>query len=309
VNRIVVAGSLNMDLVGVASRIPSPGETMMGREFFQATGGKGGNQAYAASRLGGSAAMLGRVGSDDYGRILKANLEAAGCDASQVKALPGPSGVALILVDDGGQNSILVAPGANALYAAADFAEDARALVGAGLLLLQLEIPIETVIAAATAGRRAGARVILDPAPAPRALPAELCRQVDILTPNEVEAAQLVGAGAERLSLEGAEAIAARLLSTGVGAVIIKLGPQGCLVADGQTMFRIAAPAVDAVDTTAAGDVFNGALAVALAEQAALPDACHFAVHAAALSVTRIGAQPSMPFRDEVELWMAGAFA
>ena len=308
-DRIVVAGSLNMDLVGVASRIPSPGETVMGREFFQAPGGKGANQAYAAARLGGSASMLGRVGDDDYGRILKANLEGAGCDASQVRAVPGSSGVALISIDDAGQNSILVAPGANALYAAADFEQDAQALVGAGLLLLQLEIPIETVMAAASAGRRAGARVILDPAPAPKALPAELCRNVDILTPNEVEAAQFTGGAAERLSLADAEAIAVRLLSTGVGAVIIKLGPQGCLVADGGTMWRLGAPAVDVVDTTAAGDVFNGALAVALAEHAALPDACRFAVHAAALSVTRIGAQPSMPFRHEVDGWMSEALA
>ena len=308
-NRIVVAGSLNMDLVGVAARIPSPGETVLGREFFQAAGGKGGNQAYAAARLGGSASMLGRVGSDDYGRVLRANLEAAGCDASQVKAAPGSSGVGLILVDDAGQNSILVAPGANTLYTAAEFEEDAQALAGAGLLLLQLEIPIETVTAAAAAGRRAGAKVILDPAPAPQGLSAELCRLVDILTPNEVEAAQLAGVVAERLSLAEAETIAIRLLATGVGAVIVKLGPQGCLVADGRSMSRIAAPAVEAVDTTAAGDVFNGALAVALAEQAALADACRFAVHAAALSVTRIGAQPSMPLRDEVDRWMSGALA
>ena len=306
-NRIVVAGSLNMDLVGMASRIPSPGETVMGREFFQAPGGKGGNQAYAAARLGGSASMLGRVGSDDFGRILRANLEAAGCDASQVGTAPGSSGVALISIDDAGQNSILVAPGANALYAPADFAQDAHVLAGAGLLLLQLEIPIETVIAAAAAGRRAGARVILDPAPAPGSLPADLCRHVDILTPNEVEAAQLAGAAAERLSLDDAEAIAARLLSTGVGAVIVKLGPKGCLLADGLAMTRVAAPAVDAVDTTAAGDVFNGALAVALAEGAALANACRFAVHAAALSVTRMGAQPSMPLRDEVDAWMMRA--
>jgi len=308
-SRIVVAGSLNMDLVAVASRIPSPGETVLGREFFQAPGGKGGNQAHAAARLGGSAAMLGRVGSDDLGRILKANLQAAGCDVSQVKATPGSSGVALISIDDAGQNSILVAPGANALYAPADFEEDAHVLVGAGLLLLQLEIPIETVTAAAAAGRRAGAKVILDPAPAPEALPAVLCRHVDILTPNEVEAAQLLGLEAERLSLAEAEALAARLLATGVGAVIVKLGPQGCLVADGGRMSQVAAPAVDAVDTTAAGDVFNGALAVALAEQATLAEACRFAVHAAALSVTRIGAQPSMPVRDEVDRWMSGPLA
>jgi ribokinase len=304
-NRIVVAGSLNMDLVGVAPRIPSPGETVLGREFFQAPGGKGGNQAYAAARLGGSATMLGRVGGDEFGRMLKANLEAAGCDVSGVKAAPGASGVGLISIDDAGQNAILVAPGANALYGPADFELDAQALAGAGLLLLQLEIPMETVVAAATAGKRAGLRVILDPAPAPQALPAALCRNVDILTPNEVEAAQLVGVAADRLTLADAQDIAGRLLSTGVGSVIIKLGPQGCLLADGRTLSRIAAPTVEAIDTTAAGDVFNGALAVALAEGAELADACHFAVRAAALSVTRAGAQPSMPLRNEVDGWMS----
>jgi ribokinase len=303
VNKIVVIGSLNMDLVGVAPRIPAPGETVIGRDFFQVAGGKGANQAYAASMLGGSVAMLGRVGTDDYGQFLRAGLKAAGCDVSLVRAVEGPSGIALILVSDAGENSILVAPGANGKYALVDFEADADGLTGAALVLLQLETPLETVTAAALAARRAGARVILDPAPAPDGLPDDLLRSVDILTPNEVEAAQLAGQGARDLSLDDAEAIARRLLARGVGAAIIKLGARGCLLAEGESMSRIPAPPVNAIDTTAAGDVFNGALAVALSEGALLEEACRFAVRAAALSVTRMGAQSSMPRRDDIDRW------
>jgi ribokinase len=181
---------------------------------------------------------------------------------------------------------------------------DASVLSDAALLLLQLETPIETVTAAAGMARSFGAKVILDPAPAPSALPGELCRNVDVLTPNELEAARLLGSPALRLSPSHAQTMADALLASGVGAVIIKLGAQGCLLAQGKSNELIAAPSVDVVDTTAAGDVFNAALAVAMSEHASLPDACRFAVHAAALSVTRLGAQPSMPRRADVDQWM-----
>ncbi len=303
--KIVVVGSLNVDLVGVAEHLPAPGETVQGSNFFQAPGGKGANQAYAASLLGGTVTMLGRVGDDEHGRYLRAGLLAGGCDVSHVKAVDGPSGVALILLSETGQNSILVAPGANGRYLPADLEADAGVLSDAALLLLQLETPIETVTAAAGMARNFGARVILDPAPAPSALPTALCRNVDVLTPNELEAARLLGSPALRLSPSDARDMANALLASGVGAVIIKLGAQGCLLAQGKSTELIAAPSVDVVDTTAAGDVFNAALAVAMSEHASLPDACRFAVHAAALSVTRLGAQPSMPRRAEVDRWIS----
>ena len=298
--RIVVIGSLNMDIVAVASRLPLPGETLLGVQYLNEPGGKGANQAYAASKLGGKVAMLGRVGTDDHGKKMRANLEAVGCNTGGLQTIAGNSGVAVIFVAQSGQNSIVVVPGANEQYLPEDLLADAHSLAGAELVLLQLETPMETVIAAARAAKSHDARVILDPAPAPRRLSLELLRNVDILTPNETEAAQLVGAPAKTLSAEQARDIGRQLRSSGPKAVIMKLGAQGCLLIEGESITGIAAPVVEAVDTTAAGDVFNGSLAVACSEGASLLDACRFATRAAAISITRLGAQRSMPSRSEV---------
>jgi len=299
--KIVVVGSLNMDVVAVASRLPIAGETLIGSQYLNEPGGKGANQAYAAGKLGGDVAMLGRVGTDDHGKRMRANLQAVGCDVENVKAVEGNSGVAVIFVAESGQNSIVVVPGANHRYLRSDFQADVRSLTGAHFILLQLETPMETVVATSWAARRSGARVILDPAPAPESLPSELLRNVDILTPNEIEATQLVGATVRNLSQDEAWDVARLLQKSGPKTVIIKLGAHGCLVADGDVSTVVPAPLVQAVDTTAAGDVFNAALAVACSEGATLVEACRFAVHAAALSVTRFGAQRSVPSRAELD--------
>jgi ribokinase len=298
--KIVVIGSLNMDIVAVAARLPLAGETISGIQYLNEPGGKGANQAYAASRLGGDVAMLGRVGTDDHGKHMRANLEAMGCDVGGLQSIEGHSGVAVILVAQSGQNSIVVVPGANQRYLASDVRTDAHFLSGAHFVLLQLETPMETVVAAAHAAKSVGARVILDPAPAPKDFSQELLRNVDILTPNETEAAQLAGASGTTLSLEQARDIGRQLQSSGPKIVIMKLGAQGCLLMEREVVTAIPAPMVKAVDTTAAGDVFNGALAVACSEGASLLEACRFATCAAALSVTRLGAQRSMPSRSEV---------
>jgi ribokinase len=299
--RIVVVGSLNMDLVAVAPRIPVAGETITGSHFFTAPGGKGANQAYAAAKLGGETAMLGRVGGDDFGRAMRGNLASVGCDVAGVRTVEGPSGVALIFVAENGANSIVIAPGANHQFAAGEIDGDESLFEGCQVMLLQLEIPIEAVTAAALYAKKRGARVILDPAPAPRReLSMELIHAVDILTPNESEAAMLAGLAPGPLTVDQAGAIARTLQAKGTHTVILKLGEQGCLLADGETQQLIRAPKVKAIDTTAAGDVFNAALAVALSEGKDLAAACDFAVRAGAVSVTRMGAQSSAPGRGEV---------
>jgi ribokinase len=298
--KIVVIGSLNMDLIAVTPRLPLAGETILGSRYLNEPGGKGANQAFAAAKLGGSVAMLGRIGTDDHGKRMRANLDAVRCDVRGIQEIEGSSGIAMILVTDSGQNSIVVVPGANHQYLPVHLHADSKYLAGAEFALLQLEIPLETVMAAAQAAKREGARVILDPAPAPDNLPLELIRHVDVLTPNETEAAQLVGSPPASLSEEEARAIVRRLQGLGAKTVIIKLGARGCLLADGKVVNAIAAPTVAVVDTTAAGDVFNAAFAVSCSEGASLIDACRFAVQAAALSVTRLGAQRSMPSRAEV---------
>jgi ribokinase len=289
--RIVVVGSLNIDLVAIAPRIPVAGETILGSHFFTAPGGKGANQAYAAAKLNGETAMLGCVGDDDFGRSMRKNLSDVGCNVDGVRQVDGPSGVALIFVSEKGENCIVVAPGANDKLQPHDIV-----LGDCSVMLLQLETPIETVIAAARYARERGATVILDPAPAPTGgLPRELLQAVDILTPNETEAAMLAG-----MTTGDPMAVSERLKSLGPRTLILKLGEQGCLLVDGGQTHRIAAPKVRAIDTTAAGDVFNGALAVALSEGLSLKQGCEFAVRAAAISVTRLGAQSSAPTRSEV---------
>jgi ribokinase len=300
---IIVLGSLNMDIAALGPRLPQPGETVMGSHFHTAPGGKGANQAYAAAKLGGvgSTAMLGRVGDDEFGRQMIANLVSVGCGVEGVRKLQGASGVALILIAESGQNSIVVVPGANDRFSAADIAVDAQLLRGARYALLQLEVPLPTTIAAARTARAAGLEVILDPAPAPEYLPPELLQSVTVLTPNETEAALLVARKAAEVSVDEARTIAAELQSRGVRHVIVKLGAKGCLLLEGDTATHVPAPMVKAVDTTGAGDNFNAAFAVACSEGASRLDACQFAVHAAAISVTRMGCQASVPSRTELD--------
>lgn len=305
--KIVVIGSLNMDLVGCAPRIPVVGETIVGSKYFTEPGGKGANQAYAAAVLGGRVAMLGRVGSDGFGREMRANLEKAGCDVSGLLTIEGAtSGIALIFVADTGQNSIIIVPGANDLYSPTDVDAGQEYLKGAALVLLQLENPLPTVLAAARAGRRAGARVILDPAPA-RPVPEELFELCDIITPNETEAAILAGLPPGGLNPEQAVAIARKLQGRKAKTVIVKLGEQGCMIVEGEKTQLVRAPKVKAVDTTAAGDVFNAGLAVALSEGLNLAAACAFANRSASLSVTKLGTQIATPSRADVDAFVGEA--
>ena len=297
---IVVIGSLNVDLVALVPRVPHHGETLLGTRYFTAYGGKGANQAYAAAKLGGEVAMLGRVGSDEYGRQMCVNLQSVGCDVTGIKSVEGSSGVAMIFVAETGQNCIVVVPGANHRYLPSDLIGDDALLTHARFVMLQLEVPVETVLAAAGRARAHGAQVIFDPAPALPDLPPDLLKQIDLITPNESEAAQLIGLPPGDLTLDDAESIARKIQAMGTQSVIIKMGAQGCLLADGPMISRIPAPQVKAIDTTAAGDIFNATLAVARSEGATILNACEFAAHAAALSVTRYGAQESAPSRDEL---------
>jgi ribokinase len=295
---VLVFGSINMDLVVRTSRFPLPGETLSGSDFYTAPGGKGANQAVAAGRLEAPVGMVGRVGGDVFGQALLDSLKRNGVDTNSVQVDPSqPSGVAVITVDDAAENHILIVAGANGQVGAGDVERLEAALDGATHLLLQFEVPMEAVTAAAQAARRKGVAVILDPAPA-RLVPAELFSLVDIITPNESEAAQLVGFPVD--SQDAARRAASELLRRGVRQVVIKMGRRGAFWTDGQQQHFFPAYKVTAVDTTAAGDAFNGALAAALDEGQSMPDALQWAMAAGALSTTRPGAQPSMAGRDEV---------
>ena len=300
---LVVVGSLNMDFVVSVDHLPAPGETVLGRDFQMIPGGKGANQACAAGKLaaGGLAVrMIGRVGYDVFADHLKASLSAAGVDVSSVHAARSqPTGVALIWVDRAGQNSIVVASGANSALAASDVEAMRSVFRGASHALFQLESPLDTVAAALALAREEGLATILDPAPA-RPLARALLQQVDILTPNESEALLLLGRPPARVSVDEAPPLAAALLELGPRAVILKLGDQGCFYSDGRTSIHEPAFKVQVRDTTAAGDTFNAALAVALAESLPIHNALRFANKAAAISVTRLGAQSSAPSRSEM---------
>ncbi|MGA3025040.1 MAG: ribokinase [Bryobacteraceae bacterium] len=305
---IVVIGSLNMDFVLAVNRLPLPGETILGRGFRVIPGGKGANQAYAAAKLAGGGTvvrMLGRIGADSFGNALKANLASVGVDVSSVLETDSEAtGVACIHVDDAGQNSITVAPGANGALSAGDIDSQRWALAGARCVLLQLEIPMETVAEGLREARRMGATCILDPAPA-RALSREILQLVDIATPNESEACVLAGVPPNRVNAADAVALGHRIRELGVRSVVVKLGDQGCVCCGPDRTFASPPFPVRAVDSTAAGDTFNAALAVSLAEGAEMEDALRFANVAAAISVTRAGAQTSAPARAEVESLLA----
>lgn len=304
---VVVAGSLNMDFVVRVPHLPAPGETVIGGDFRMIPGGKGANQACAAGRLGGGGVavrMAGRVGYDLFGDHLKASLAAAGVDVAAVCATKAaPTGVALIWVDPAGQNSIVVASGANREMLAADIEALRRTVRGARFVLFQLETPLDTVAAGLAMAREEGAQTILDPAPA-QPLSREVLAEVDVLTPNESEALLLLGRPPARVAMVGAPALAAALRETGARAVVLKLGDQGCFFDDGRLRMHVPAFSVDVVDSTAAGDVFNAGLAVALAEGRPVEKALEFASAAAAISVTRAGAQASIPTRDEVDRFL-----
>jgi ribokinase len=298
---IVVFGSINMDLVSRTPRLPVPGETLRGSDFFTAPGGKGANQAVACARLGASVAMIGRVGEDVFGAALRDGLRKFGVDVGSVISTPGPSGVAVIAVDERGENSIVIIPGANDQVGIDDLERLEAALHGADHLLLQLEIPLEAVTAATRLARTRKVHTIVDPAPASR-LPEEFHTLIDVITPNETEAAALVGFTVNDPASAGQ---AARiLLKRGVKQVVIKMGERGAYFHDGTAGEMIPGFHIEAVDTTAAGDAFNGALAVALGKGLGLPDAVRFANAAGALAATRLGAQACMPTAAEVEKFL-----
>jgi ribokinase len=249
--------------------------------------------------------MLGRVGADSFGNALKANLAGVGVDVSTVLDTESEAtGVACIHVDAAGQNSITVAPGANGVLSAGDIQSQRRALAGARCVLLQLEVPMEAVAEGLREARRVGAMCILDPAPA-RVLPREILELVDIATPNENEACVLAGVPSGRVTLTDAAALGNKIRELGVRSVVLKLGDQGCVYCGPDRTFATPPFAVRAVDSTAAGDTFNAALAVSLAEGSKMEDALRFANAAAAISVTRAGAQTSAPSRAEVESLLA----
>ena len=302
--KVVVVGSTNTDMVVKAARIPEPGETILGGRFLMNPGGKGANQAVAAARLGGEVAFVAKVGDDLFGREAKALFAKEGIRTDYVLTdAEEPSGVALIMVDAKGENCISVASGANGTLSAADIAVARGAIENAGVLLMQLETPVETVLCAAQWAAAKGVPVILNPAPACE-LPDALLACLSLITPNETEAELLTGVKvtSEATAARAAEALCAK----GVRRVVITLGAKGAFVyADGQGT-RVPAVKVAAIDTTAAGDVFNGALAVALTEDRPLAEAVSFAAQAAAISVTRMGAQASAPYRDEISTGVFG---
>jgi ribokinase len=292
-----------MDLVTRASRLPKGGETLIGESFSVVSGGKGANQAVAAARLGAQVSMIGCVGRDAYGDALRAALLAEQIDCQAVSTVDGSSGVALIVVDDNSQNSIVIVPGANGALTADQLKRFDPVLQAADLLICQLEVPDATVGHALKRGRELGKIVILNPAPASRALPAHWYGSIDYLIPNESEAAALSGVAVD--SLDTAQAAATKLIAMGAGKVIITLGAQGSLFADGNSFQHFPAPSVQAVDTTAAGDTFVGGFAAALAAGKGEAEAIRFGQVAAALSVTRAGAQPSIPALSDVQAFQA----
>ena len=299
--QILVVGSSNTDMVIKAAHLPRPGETILGGTFFMNPGGKGANQAVAIARLGGPVTFICKTGSDIFGHQSQQLFEEEGINTSYVFSDSGnPSGVALITVDEKAENCIVVASGANANLLPSDLEKAEEAIERADLVLMQLEVPMETVCFVADIAWQKGKKVILNPAPA-HPLPADLLRHLYLITPNETEAEMITGV---KITDESSAGEAARALSgMGVQNVIITLGSKGALIYSNGKAEMVPALKVEAVDTTAAGDVFNGALTVALSEGRSLKEAARFACKASAISVTRVGAQSSAPYRNEVDIF------
>ena len=304
---IVVVGSINMDLVASAPHIPAAGETILGTDFQTHPGGKGANQAVAAARVGGPSGlqvqMIGQLGSDDIGKQLREGLNKAGVDTTSVGTVPGTSGVALITVAANGDNSIVVTPGANTQVTPEFLDQHAEKIRKAGIVLAQLEIPLETVVHLAELCAKSEVPLMIDPAPA-QELPSGLFSKITWFTPNETEAAFYLG---KKLKDDGAEAAANSLIAKGLKGVILKLGDKGSYfaVAKGNEV-TIKPFHVKAVDSTAAGDAYNGAFAAALMLGQSRLEAAMFASAASAISVTRAGAQKSMATFEEVEQMLDG---
>lgn len=303
-SQVAVVGSINMDLVAWADRLPLPGETILGQRFDTIPGGKGANQAVAAARLGCAVAMIGRLGDDNLGAQLRHSLKDYGVDASMVlTSAATSSGVALIAVSGAGDNSIIVVPGANGQVTTADVEAAGDVIRAARVLLVQLEIPLPAVERAMALARAAGVTVVLDPAPA-QPLPPELLALADVVVPNEFEAETLTGCKTDTVA--GATA-AAEVLCRHARAAMVKLGGRGVVTLVDGTALHLRAYAVPVVDTTAAGDAFAGGLAAGLLQGFDLVQAARFASAVGALSTTRPGAQPAMPTRSEVEQFLRQA--
>ncbi|MFP4054628.1 MAG: ribokinase [Phycisphaerae bacterium] len=301
---VLVVGSINMDLVVRTPSLPEPGETVLGDGFVTNPGGKGANQAVAAARLGANVAMVGRVGDDAFGRQLMQNLHDEGVNCESVMITQGvPSAVAMIIVDGNGENSIVVASNANWRVTPDDVFSREDQFAAADVVLLQLELPLPTVRAACQVAKRCGAKIVLDPAPAPRHLCDTLC-EVDVLSPNASETERITGKRSPEDRVE--KHVAMDLIARGAKAAVLKLGSRGCLVVTADEQFAtIPACKVDVVDTTAAGDAFTAALAVGIAQGRSLPQAAKLANAAGALACTRLGAQAAMPTMDEVRILLA----
>lgn len=302
--KVVVIGSSNTDMVVKTKRFPLPGETLLGGDFFMFPGGKGANQAVAAARIGGDVTFICKLGNDVFGQ--KAKTEFAGEKIHTAYVLTDnhlASGTALILVNEHGENEIVVAPGANNSLSENDIIRADVAMQQTDIILMQLEVPLSTIAYAAKRGFEFGKRVILNPAPA-QSLPAELYYHLFLITPNETEASLLTGIRTD--TQEGVEEAAKALLARGVKNVIVTLGALGAYFRNDKESFLVASPQVKAMDTTAAGDVFNGALAVELSNNKDWKSAMEIASKAAAISVTRMGAQSSAPKREEVLTYKFG---
>ena len=296
-NKIIVIGSANTDMVVKSKSLPLPGETLMGGTFFMHAGGKGANQAVAAARLGGHVTLVAKLGDDIFGKQTIAGLQKENINTDYVFTDPvAPSGTAIIMVNEEGENCIVVAPGANANLLPADI-ETVKNITEAPIILMQLEIPMETIEAVAIDAKANNQKIIINPAPA-QALTDALLNGLFLVTPNETEAALLTGV---TVTDEVTASVAADVfLKKGVQNVVITLGRQGAFFKNADLIFKISAPIVTAVDTTAAGDTFSGALAVAITEGMDWEQAIGFAIEAASISVTRMGAQPSVPYRHEI---------